>query len=1012
MTLHTNIRPILFVLALLGAGPLRAQDAPLSPAEAPRRMTLPEGFVATLFAGEPDLVQPIAFAFDDRGRLWVVECLSYPDWQTDGRAEGHDRVVIFDDRDGDGRFDEKTVFWDKGVNLSGIELGYGGVWLCSTPNLVFVPDADRDDVPDGAPQVKLDGWDLKARHNVFNGLTWAPDGWLYGCNGILSNSSVGPPGTPNDKRVAINCGVWRYHPVSQVFEAVAHGTTNPWGLDFDEFGQAFITNCVIHHLFHVVPGGHYQRMFGQDMNPHSYSLMTSCADHIHWGGGPWQSSRGGQGEHDRPGGGHAHSGAMVYLGDNWPQEQYRGGLFTCNIHGNRVNHDRFERLGSGCVAHHAHDAVYFNDTWFRGLTIKYGPDGGVFVSDWCDSGECHDYDDIHRTSGRIYKITYKKPQTEPVDLASLTDAQLVERQLHPNDWHVTHARRLLAERAAAGKLAPETPAALVEMARKQPDATRKLRAIWALHGIGRLTDEYLTECFADKNEDVRAWAVRLSLQPSVGGTASRDAGERWPAKLATLAAEDPSPRVRLELASGLQRLPLASRWAIAENLLAHGEDAADANLPLLIWYGVEPLVPADAERALQLAAGSKIPLVREYIVRRFASDVPADLARQSPATVAPLVGVLKKLDVAGRADAQLDLLRGAYEAFAGRRSVAMPNGWKPVYARLLESPNESVREQATFLSFLFGDRQAADALRADALDSSLATEKRNRATTVLVQGHDGDLLPALEKLVSEPAMRAAALRGLAAYDDPSVPAVILRSYVSLVGGERDDALATLASRPAYALALLDAIEAKKVSRGDVPAFVLRQVAGIKDERVSQRLQQVWGAVREASQDKAAAIARFRSLLPTDQLQAADRSHGRALFVRTCAACHKLFGEGGQIGPELTGAQRTNLDYLLENLVDPSALVGRDYQMSVIETADGRIINGIIAGEDAAVVTVQTQNDRLLIPKSDIETREQSKLSLMPEGLLDKLSEVELRELIAYLSGAEQAALPDSSTAGR
>jgi putative heme-binding domain-containing protein len=342
----------------------------------------------------------------------------------------------------------------------------------------------------------------------------------------------------------------------------------------------------------------------------------------------------------------------------------------------------------------------------------------------------------------------------------------------------------------------------------------------------------------------------------------------------------------------------------------------------------------------------------------------------------------------------------------------MPTGWKPLYTRLLGSKNESVRQQAKVLSFLFGDRQAADALRADALDRSLPTEMRTRAMTVLVQGHDGDLLPALEKLVSEPAMRAAALRGLAAYDDPSVPAVILRNYASLAGGEREDALATLASRPAYAIALLDAIEGKKVSRGDIPAFVLRQIAGIKDERVSQRLQQVWGAVREPAQDKSATIARFRSLLPADKVQAADRSHGRAVFVRTCAACHKLFGEGGQIGPELTGAQRTNLDYLLENLVDPSALVGRDYQMTVIETADGRIINGIIAGEDAAVVTVQTQNDRLLIPKSDIETREQSKLSLMPEGLLDKLSDVELRELIAYLSGAEQAALPASAAGGR
>ncbi|HWB08031.1 MAG TPA: PVC-type heme-binding CxxCH protein [Pirellulales bacterium] len=980
-----KIAPFALVI-VAAAAPLFAQDAPLPPDKAASRIKLPAGFTATLFAGEPDVVQPIAMAFDDRGRLWVVECLSYPDWRTDGT--GQDRVVIFEDRDGDGRFDQRKVFWDAGANLSGIELGYGGVWLCSTPNLVFVPDADRDDVPDGPPEVKLDGWDLKAKHNVFNGLAWGPDGWLYGCNGILSNSKVGKPGTPAERRVAIDCGVWRYHPVSERFEAFAHGTTNPWGLDFDEYGQAFITNCVIEHLWHVLPGAHYQRMFGQDVTPNVYSLMASCVDHIHWGGGPWQSSRGGQGEHDQPGGGHAHSGAMIYLGDNWPDE-YRGGLFTCNIHGNRVNHDRFERRGSGYVAHHARDFFYANDTWFRGLAIKYGPDGGVYVSDWYDSGECHDYDDVHRTSGRIYKITYGQVKPYNEDLAALSDAELVARQLHKNDWHVAHTRRLLAERAK--KLAPDARGSLLKMAREHADVTRRLRGIWALHCVGAATDEFL----ASPDEDVRAWAVRLSLE-------NREAEPALLDKLQALAQSDPSPRVRLELAAGLQRLPREARWQIGRNLALHAEDGADTNLPLMEWYGVEPLVSADAERALRLAADSRIGVVRQYVVRRFASEVPAEVARQSPAIMEPLVRVLDTIE---RPEAQFDLLRGACEALAGRRSVLMPAGWTAAYRRLLASPSEPVREEAMRLSLIFGDRDAAAALRAVAVDGSLGDEKRRRALAVLVQQHDGDLLPVLEQLVAEPAMRGSALRGLASYDDPSVAKVILRNYGSLAGSERDDALTTLASRPAYVLTLLDALEKGTVPRADVPAFVLRQLAGIKNQRVAERLRQVWGVVRPASQEKTATIARFRAWLPTDKLQAADRSHGRATFARTCAACHKLFGEGGAIGPELTGSQRTSVDYLLENLVDPSALVGRDYQMSIIETADGRVINGIIVAEDAAVVSVQTQNDRLLVPKDEIETREQSNLSLMPEGLLDKLSETEVRDLIAYLSGSQQTALP-------
>jgi putative membrane-bound dehydrogenase-like protein len=459
-------------------------------------MTLPEGFQVSLFAGEPDVVQPIAFTFDDRGRLWVVECLSYPNWQKDWRKGGRDRILIFEDREGTGRFDRCKVFWDKGCNISGIQVGFGGVWICAIPNVLFIPDRDGDDVPDGPPEVVLDGWSMEAQHNIFNSLTWGPDGWLYGGNGILATSKVGKPGTPEDQRVPLNCGVWRYHPTKKEFEIVATGTTNPWGLDFDDYGEMFITNCVIKHLWHVIPGAHFQRMFGQDFNPHWYSLMATCADHIHWAGGPWESSRGGQGSHGDAGGGHAHVGAMVYLGDNWP-DRYRHTLFTCNLHGNRINNDTLERKGSGYIAHHGPDFLMANDPWFRGISIQYGPDGGVFVTDWTDTGECHNHVEVDRTNGRIYKITYGKPlllqKTFREDLSKLTDLELVERQLHKNDWHVRHARRILQERAAAGKLTAETQERLQAILHETPDVTRKLKALWALHATRGLNDKQLTE---------------------------------------------------------------------------------------------------------------------------------------------------------------------------------------------------------------------------------------------------------------------------------------------------------------------------------------------------------------------------------------------------------------------------------------------------------------------------------------------------------------------------------------
>ncbi|HTG43460.1 MAG TPA: PVC-type heme-binding CxxCH protein, partial [Verrucomicrobiae bacterium] len=280
--LHTSS---CLVAALLVATGLRAADAPAPvPLEkALQAITLPAGFKATLFAGEPDLVQPLAMTTDTRGRLWVIECLSYPNWTTN--KTGSDRISIYEDSNGDGRFDKKTVFFEKGRNLSGIALGYGGVFVCSLPELLFIPDRNFDDKPDAEPEVLLDGWDLGSKHNVFNNPTWGPDGWLYGCNGILGNSFVGKPGTEKEQRVPMNCGVWRYHPIRRTFEVVAHGTTNPWGIAFNDVGQMFVANCVIKHLFHIIPGARYERMFGQDFNANSFELIPSIADHIHWAGG-------------------------------------------------------------------------------------------------------------------------------------------------------------------------------------------------------------------------------------------------------------------------------------------------------------------------------------------------------------------------------------------------------------------------------------------------------------------------------------------------------------------------------------------------------------------------------------------------------------------------------------------------------------------------------------------------------------------------------------------------------
>ncbi len=595
------------VFALL-VGFAVAEEKPLTPKQAASTMQLPEGFRVSVFAAEPDLVQPISFTTDDRGRLWVVQCLSYPYWTDDKDQQNNDSVVIFEDKDGDGVFDSRKVFLEGASCLTGIEVGFGGVWLTTAPNFLFIPDANRDDVPDGPAQILLDGFTLEAKHNVVNGLRWGPDGWLYGRHGITATSNIGKPGADESQRIKMNCGVWRYHPVRHQFEVVANGTTNPWGLDFNEYGAMFITNCVINHLFHITPGGHYKRMHGQDFNAHAYQLIAGCADHIHWGGGKWTESRGGGGIHDKPGGGHAHSGAMIYQGDNWP-EVYRGNLFTLNLHGRRANQEHLHRKGAGYVAHHGEDFLFSQDPWFRGVEMKYGPDGGVYLSDWHDTGECHHYKDPQKATGRIYKITYGKPRHTNVDLWKLPQADLLALQGHKNEWFVRHARRILHERAAANKDA-DIIKRLEQRFAQAGSEVERLRELWLLHlhdGLGErgfgLEDEY---------EHVRAWAIRLELE-------DRRVNDAVLETLVAMARQDVSPVVRLALASGLQRLPVEQRWNIATELAGHAEDAEDANLPLMIWYGIEPAISQDRIQATKMLTRAKMPLLRQFIARRIAA---------------------------------------------------------------------------------------------------------------------------------------------------------------------------------------------------------------------------------------------------------------------------------------------------------------------------------------------------------------------------------------------------------
>ena len=576
-------------------------EKPFTPLEAAKTMQVPKGFNVTLFAGEPDIKQPIAFCIDDRGRLWVAEANNYPD----KKGGKKDRIIILEDTDGDGRHDKRIVFYDKLEYVSGIEVGFGGVWVMSIPNFYFIPDADYNGVPDGEPVVLLDGFGTHANsHTIANGFAWGPDGWLYGTHGITNWSLPGNPGTPKEKRRRFEGGVWRYHPVRHVWEPFAIGTTNPWGVDWNEYGHAFVCNCVNPHLFHIIQGAHYEPARNRPTGRFAYERIPTIADHLHFTNTKTIRAGIGTPEEDAAGGGHAHSGTMIYLGDNWPAK-YRGDVFMNNIHGRRINHDRLARKGSGYAASHAPDVMRARDPWFVGVTLAYGPDGGVYVSDFSDTGECHHTRNTQKHTGRIHKITFGKPKPWKGDIGKLNILELVKLQSHPNEWFARHARRVLHERQANTSVLAKT----LKSSRSVP---LRLRALWALRVTGNLDEKKLEGLLQDSSEHLRAWAIQLLCE-------NRKPSEAARAEFARMAHEDKSPLVRLYLASAMQRLLLKQRVPVLAHLLAHTEDKDDQNLPLMYWYATEPVVAADRVAAVKLLTACQIPKVRQFITHRMAT---------------------------------------------------------------------------------------------------------------------------------------------------------------------------------------------------------------------------------------------------------------------------------------------------------------------------------------------------------------------------------------------------------
>ncbi len=580
----------------------KTSNAPfLTPKQAVAKMALPDPFEVRIFASEPDIGDPIAFTFDDRGRIWVVENYNYVNRRSH-TSEQVTRIQILEDENGDGVFDRKKLFTDQLTFSSGIAVGFGGIFVGSPPNFSFIPDADGDDQPDGPPEVLLNGWGIHDRHETLNSFIWGPDGWLYGCHGVFTESHVGKPGTPKEERTFIDAGIWRYHPLKREFEVFARGLSNPWGFDFNDVGQGFATCCVIPHLFHVVQGGVYHKQSKPHLNPYVYDYITTIRDHRHLS---------------------AHGGARFYLADAFPAT-YRDQLFMCNIHQHQLLTDVMTPKGSSYVGSHGEDFISMNDLAWVGFSLEIGPEGGVYILDWHDTDVCGNAINFPN-SGRIYRVMPKgaAPVKRP-HIGSLSDLELVSLQRHANDWYVRQARLQLQMRSVAGTLnrSAVRPALERQLAEAQSSGKR-LRALWALHVIGALSEPRLHELLEHEDEYVRSFAIQFLCE-------DRSPSEHSRARFEGMAESDPSPVVRLYLSSALQRMPFDHRWPLLAKLAQHDEDREDNNIPRMLWYALEPMVPNAPQRALALASNSRLPRLSELTARRLVSgDLPPERRRRS-----------------------------------------------------------------------------------------------------------------------------------------------------------------------------------------------------------------------------------------------------------------------------------------------------------------------------------------------------------------------------------------------
>ena len=985
---------------------------PLSPESTLDQFTVYEGLNIDVALSEPECVQPLFVDFDERGRMWVTQYVQYPDpagielvtWDRHLRAvydrdpppppfntpdkarfRGRDRITIHEDTDGDGHFDLHKTFLD-GLNIAtSTAFDEDGVWVLNPPYLLFVPDKDKDDIPDGDPVVHLSGFGLEDTHSVANSLKWGPDGWLYGVTGSTVTARIRTHFNPDFQPLKFfGQTVWRYHPAEYRFELFAEGGWNNFGLEFDDQGRAFSGTNGGMQAVHFLQGAFYQKNFGKHgphNNPHAYTYLNGMKLNgdtrrmVH----QW----------------------IIYGGGAIPD--YEGLMVGVNPLANLVMALKREPVGSSFETFEIHKTIDTNHKWFRPVHIATGPDGAIYISDFYDARITHldPRDNWDRDHGRIYRLTSDHHKSHPVtNLGTLPSKELLAQLQHPNRWNRETARRLIA-----GRMEPNLKSALIEQLRNDSDELSALEALWVLFRSDQLDELMVSDALESRFPSVRMWTVRLMADGEVPVRLSQDHLD----SLTDLTRTEVNPEVLAQLACSLQRLSPTQSNQLLTVLMDRPEREilSDPAMRNLLWWAVEKSYSLSPDQFMDKFINSRwfnhSPIFQSTITENFARRLVSDPTPSGLRHCGEFLLATEGMAFLESASRGIDLgLRGQF-------LDAVPDEMVQALANLTSASSSNPNILQLGLRF---DR---DTFYPPALEfiqnSQSESALRIRIIRTLSENPSSDLADALASLIENVAhpvdVRIEAISAIQSVPQPDQGHRLINILRDSNSSHPDKLeLALLSALTAYqpwASQLLSALIDQNLDQNLIPQEFQILLTHSSDPKVKSSALNLWPHLLESTSTNQNILEdKVRNILLSQSGQA-SMENGRTLFSNLCGNCHKLHQTGASIAPDLTGYERDNLDYLITSIIYPSIAVREEYELSNVtlagpdEFSPGITYSGFIQSENQSAVQLKDLAGVIHdIPVRNILSRSRSRTSIMPQGLLNSLSDNEIRDLFSWL----------------